>query len=83
MNAPQAMRFLDDAQWDGLLFQGRWVPPLRRRTADVMEPATGRKLTRVGLADAQDVDAAVEAAAAMWSAMVSTWLSRRSFWYCC
>lgn len=26
MNAPQAMRFLDDAQWDGLLFQGRWVP---------------------------------------------------------
>ncbi|MEF9386955.1 benzaldehyde dehydrogenase [Ralstonia solanacearum species complex bacterium KE056] len=71
MNAPQAMRFLDDAQWDGLLFQGSWVPPLRRRTADVMEPATGRKLTRVGLADAQDVDAAVEAAVAAQPAWVA------------
>ncbi|WP_426400524.1 benzaldehyde dehydrogenase [Ralstonia sp. R-29] len=63
MNAPQTMRFLDAAQWDGLLFQGSWVPPLHPHAVDVIEPATGQKLTRVGLADADDVAAAVQAAA--------------------
>lgn len=62
MNAPQTMRFLDAAQWDGLLFQGSWVPPLYPQAVDVIEPATGQKLTRVGLADADDVAAAVQAA---------------------
>jgi len=62
MNAPHTMRFLDAAQWDGLLFQGSWVPPLHPQAVDVIEPATGQKLTRVGLADADDVAAAVQAA---------------------
>ncbi len=62
MNAPQTMRFLDAAQWDGLLFQGSWVQPLQQQAVDVIEPATGQKLTRVGLADADDVAAAVQAA---------------------
>lgn len=72
MNAPQTMRFLDDARWDGLLFQGSWVPPLHRQSAEVLEPATGEPLTRVGVAGADDVAVSVQAAAtaqAEWVAM--------------
>ncbi len=71
MNAPQTMRFLDAAQWDGLLFQGSWVPPLQQQAVDVIEPATGKTLTRVGLADAEDVAAAVQAAVIAQRAWVS------------
>lgn len=71
MNAPQTLRLLDDAQWNGLLFQGNWVPPLRQQRVDVMEPATGAKLTCVGLADADDVEGAVQAAAAAQPAWVA------------
>lgn len=71
MNAPEATRFLDSARWDGLLFQGNWVPPLHRQTVDVIEPATGQRLTRVGVADADDVAAAVQAACIAQRAWVS------------
>ncbi|GLU33812.1 benzaldehyde dehydrogenase [Trinickia caryophylli] len=71
MNAPESMHFLDDAQWNGLLFLGEWVPPLRRQTVDVIEPATGHPLTCVGLAEAEDMSAAAQAAAAAQPAWVA------------
>lgn len=72
MNAPYERRFLDQDQWTGLVFNGVWAQPLGGRTVDVIEPATGVTFARVGLANADDVDAAVESAAlaqTSWAAM--------------
>lgn len=53
---------LDPTLWTERIFNGAWVPA-RGGGVDVVEPATGKTLTRVGLADAADVAAAARAAA--------------------
>ncbi|WP_343715368.1 NAD-dependent succinate-semialdehyde dehydrogenase [Inquilinus sp.] len=46
-----------------LLIDGVWRRPAGRRTADVVNPATGRTIAALGLAEAQDLDDALVAAA--------------------
>jgi benzaldehyde dehydrogenase (NAD) len=53
--------FLDPSGWDGNVFiGGAWKPGAG--SIDVVEPATGKTLGRVGLADAGDLAAAAESA---------------------
>jgi benzaldehyde dehydrogenase (NAD) len=69
MNAPIA-RMMIEATWRGRLFGAEWRPAVGG-TLDVIEPATGAVITRVGHATAQDVRAAAaEARAAQpgWAA---------------
>ena len=49
--------------WKGKVFTGTWTVP-KGGTREVIEPATGKVLTTVGWADAEDVRAAAKAAAA-------------------
>jgi len=49
--------------WKGKVFTGRWQMA-RGGTREVIEPATGKVLTEVGIADAEDVREAAKAAAA-------------------
>jgi len=49
--------------WRGRVYSNGWTPPRGGDTA-VVEPATGTELGRAGIADADDVKAAAEAAAA-------------------
>lgn len=60
MNAPDVALFLNQQQWQGKLYQGKWVASAQ--TLTVTEPATGTALTTVGLATAADVDVSVAAA---------------------
>jgi len=48
--------------WKGKIFTGRWQMA-KGGTRDVIEPATGKVLTEVGMADAEDVREAARAAA--------------------
>ena len=69
MNAPIA-RIMVEATWRGRLFGAEWRPAVGG-TLDVIEPATGAVITRVGHATARDVrTAAAEARAAQpgWAA---------------
>ncbi|QMV24490.1 aldehyde dehydrogenase family protein [Streptomyces sp. SCUT-3] len=56
------MALLDPEDWNGRAWFGRWLRTSGGGT-DVVEPATGAVLGRVGLADASDVDRAVRGAA--------------------
>jgi benzaldehyde dehydrogenase (NAD) len=49
--------------WKGKVFTGSWTVP-KGGTREVIEPATGKVLTTVGWADAEDVRTAAKAAAA-------------------
>jgi len=49
--------------WKGKIFSGRWQMA-KGGSREVIEPATGKVLTEVGMADAEDVREAVKAAAA-------------------
>jgi benzaldehyde dehydrogenase (NAD) len=49
--------------WKGKIFTGRWQMA-KGGTREVFEPATGKVLTEVGFADAEDVAEAAQAAAA-------------------
>ncbi len=53
---------MNEAQWRDHVFTGAWVPS-RGGVLDVREPASGDALTRVGLANADDVTASAAAAA--------------------
>ncbi|WP_331769125.1 aldehyde dehydrogenase family protein (plasmid) [Embleya sp. NBC_00888] len=56
--------FLDATQWQNKIFlDGTWVPG-SGGTTDVVEPATGAVLGRIGLADASDLARAAKSAAA-------------------
>src|SRR3977135_4611798 len=69
MNAP-VPRILIESTWRGRLFGARWRPAIGG-SLDVLEPATGAVITRVGNATAEDVrQAAAEARAAQpgWAA---------------
>ena len=50
-------------QWKGKIYSGSWRAA-QGGTREVIEPATGKVLTTVGFADAEDVRAAAKAAAA-------------------
>jgi len=69
MNAP-IPRILIESTWRGRLFGAQWRPAIGG-SLDVLEPATGAVITRVGNATAEDVrQAAAEANAAQpgWAA---------------
>ena len=69
MNAP-VPRILIESTWRGRLFGAQWRPAIGG-SLDVLEPATGAVITRVGNATAEDVrQAAAEARAAQpgWAA---------------
>jgi benzaldehyde dehydrogenase (NAD) len=71
MGAPEALNFLDTARWTGRVYSPTWSAP-KGGAVDVMEPATGRVMAQVGLANAADVGAACQGAAAAqpaWAAM--------------
>jgi benzaldehyde dehydrogenase (NAD) len=71
MGAPEALTFLDPARWQGRVYSPSWSAA-QGGEIDVMEPATGTALTRVGLANAADIATACEAASAAqpaWAAM--------------
>ena len=71
MNAPDSMKsmnLLEPAVWQGRVYQdGQWSFP-RGGTRDVMEPATGGRLTITGVADAADMREAISGAAAAQAA---------------
>ncbi|MDE1179422.1 benzaldehyde dehydrogenase [Paraburkholderia sp.] len=50
MSVTPASRLLDTDIWQARLFTGEWRPG--SHTSDVMEPATGQRLGRIGMADA-------------------------------
>ncbi|MBT9598744.1 MAG: benzaldehyde dehydrogenase [Vitreoscilla sp.] len=72
MGAPDALNFLDPVRWQGRVYAGAgWTTP-QGGAADVMEPATGEAMSRVGLANAADIGLACQAAAGAqpgWAAM--------------
>lgn len=65
-----------DANWNARIYSSGWRTAAR--SADVIEPATGRALTRTGLAAAEDMAAAAGAAAAAQPAWASTAYRERS-----
>lgn len=68
------MRLLDGADWSGQIFLGAWKPG-RSGTASAIEPATGKTLATIGVADAADVaDATARAAEAQ-----REWAARTAF----
>jgi benzaldehyde dehydrogenase (NAD) len=58
-----AVTIAAESTWSGKLFSNGWQSA-RGGSRDVIEPATGKVLTTVGMADAEDVRAACQAAAA-------------------
>jgi len=63
--------------WSGNIFSSGWRES-RGGAADVIEPATGTALGRIGLADEKDVDAAAKAAAAAQAAWAATPCDKRA-----
>ena len=62
---------IDEAAWRGNVFTGAWRPS-SGGAFDVCEPATGKALSRVGVADARDIASAAKAAfeaQPAWAAM--------------
>ncbi|MEO8804961.1 MAG: benzaldehyde dehydrogenase [Burkholderiaceae bacterium] len=71
MGAPEALSFLDSKRWQGRVYGPTWAAA-QGGVVDVVEPATGETLSQVGLANATDINAACETAAAAqpaWAAM--------------
>lgn len=63
MGVSDKLTFLDPAQWAGRLFNGEWRAASGGQR-EVLEPATGRVLSTVGIGSSEDVAAASQAAAA-------------------
>jgi benzaldehyde dehydrogenase (NAD) len=63
MRTQQSRSVLEQEAWRERIFGGSWQTP-RGGAADVREPATGRTLTRTGVANAEDVATAARQAAA-------------------
>jgi len=72
MGAPESMNLLNAAAWNGRIhMNGEWLTP-QGGARDVIEPATGERLTTTGVADALDMSAAIGGAVAAqvaWAAM--------------
>lgn len=58
MGVSEKPGLLDNRLWAGKAFDGAWATALKE-VRDVVEPATGQVLSRVGIADAQDMQAAI------------------------
>jgi len=56
------MAFFDPSEWDGRVFSSGWVAS-RGGSHDIMEPATGNRIGRHGVANSDDVSRAAAAAA--------------------
>jgi benzaldehyde dehydrogenase (NAD) len=63
--------------WKGKVFTGRWQLA-KGGTREVIEPATGKVLTEVGFADAEDVGEAAQAAAAAQTEWANTPAEQRA-----
>jgi Aldehyde dehydrogenase family/Thioredoxin len=64
------IRILDEPVWESSIFTGRWVRGGGEVPA-VVEPATGKRLTTIGMAAVEDVDDAAKSAVAVqgsWAA---------------
>src|SRR5687767_12589254 len=61
MDVSEKPAFLDAAAWAGKVFNGGWVASAGG-VRDVVEPATGKVMAAVGIADAKDVGLATAAA---------------------
>jgi len=72
MGAPESTNLLNPAAWDGRIHvNGQWLTP-QGGVREVIEPATGERLTTTGVADAADMNAAIGGAVAAqgaWAAM--------------
>lgn len=71
MGAPESLPFLNNAIWQGRVFNGEWVAA-RGGVQGFVEPATGSALGSTGMANAADVAAAAKAAREAqpaWAAM--------------
>jgi benzaldehyde dehydrogenase (NAD) len=53
MQSSFAQTFMDKQLWDGCFYSGSWVPGVSQ--VEVKEPATGKVLGRIGMADAKCV----------------------------
>jgi len=71
------MAILETSVWNGNIFTGAWRPALGG-SVDVTEPATGKVLTRVGLANADDVAIATKLAAEAQPAWAATPVRERA-----
>ena len=58
-------------EWEGKTYSGKWAAP-RGGTHAVVEPATGERLGEIGVASADDLDAAVKDAARAQPAWAAT-----------
>jgi len=63
--------------WKGKVFSGRWLMP-KGGSREVIEPATGNVLTEVGIADAEDVREAAQAAKAAQAEWANTPADQRA-----
>ncbi|MGH8720620.1 MAG: aldehyde dehydrogenase family protein, partial [Burkholderiales bacterium] len=63
--------------WKGKVFTGRWQMA-KGGTREILEPATGKVLTEVGFADAEDVAEAAQAAAAAQTEWADTPAEQRA-----
>ncbi|MBR9884573.1 MAG: benzaldehyde dehydrogenase [Oceanospirillales bacterium] len=61
MSFAEGAALLDAALWNGRIFDGSWREA-NGGSAQVLEPATGEMLTRVGIGDAADISIAARAA---------------------
>lgn len=71
MGAPESLPFLNNAIWQGRVFNGDWSNALGG-SKEFIEPATGQPLGTAGMANAADIAAAAKAARAAqpaWAAM--------------
>jgi benzaldehyde dehydrogenase (NAD) len=75
MNAP-APKFMIESAWHGKIFTTGWKPA--NGGLDVLEPATGEVLTRVGSADAGDVARAAAEARRLQPAWAATPYEQRA-----
>lgn len=66
-----SQQILEQPKWEGRVFNGSWIVA-RGGIEDVVEPASGTTLTRVGIANADDIAAAAKQASAAqpeWAAL--------------
>lgn len=71
------MSFFDPSEWDGKLYSSGWVVS-SGGSQDIMEPATGAAIGKVGVANTEDVARAVEAAAKAQKSWAATSYEERA-----
>ncbi|MGV2068430.1 aldehyde dehydrogenase family protein [Agrobacterium sp. 22-226-1] len=69
-------RLLQEQQLSGVAFDGKWTAPIA--PAGVIEPATGKKLGRIGMAEPAEIASAAAKARAAQPAWAATSYERRA-----